>query len=223
MIRQAATISVPRLRMAATIALHSHNSSNINSHRILLARTLVSKAPGNDPLDVFRKDSLQRKHCDSHGYRQPGVHWVMALAMLPTQPDGSQAPNLRTVGIQKVGPSGVDFVTKAGSKIAETLAQEQPVSILNVQGKYKPGESATQWRGDGHCEKIPLEDLLLCLPHYTITGMVVSKRIEQEGLERSAENLGTNVSSVRFLSCVVRRLSFKGLCVCVCCVCIPFF
>jgi len=183
--------------MAATIALHSHNSSNINSHRILLARTLVSKAPGNDPLDVLRKDSLQRKHCDLHGYRQPGVHWVMALAMLPTQPDGSQAPNLRTVGIQKVGPSGIDFVTKAGSKIAETLAQEQLVSILNLQGKYKPGESATQWRGDGHCEKIPLEDLLHCLPHYSVTGMVVAKRIEQEVLDRSAENLGDNVSSVR--------------------------
>ena len=183
MIRQAATIAVPRLRPTT---------------KLFVARTLVSKAPGADPLEVLRKDSLGHKLCDEGGYRKPGVHWVFAVAMTPPSElaGSTMAPNLRTVGIQKVGPGGIDFVMKAGSKVGETLALEQPVSILYSQGKYKPGETAEQWRGDGHCEKIPLSGILHCLPHYTLTGMLVSKRIEKEALEKS-KDLGDSVSAVR--------------------------
>jgi len=194
MIRQAATIALPRLRNATTIT---------PAAKLIVVRTLVTKAPGADPLEVFRKDCLGRKFCDEDGYRQPGVHWVFAFATAPS-PDGNSddgsimPPNLRTVGIQKVGPAGIDFVTKAGSKIADTLAQEQPVSILHAQGTYKPGCSAQQWRGDGHCEKIPLADILHCLPQYTVTGMLVAKRIVQESLDESGNHdLSESVSADR--------------------------
>ena len=60
------------------------------------------------------------------------------------------------------------------------MALGNPVSILHLQGRYLPGESAEQWRGEGVCERMPLEGLLDRLPHYTVTSMVASKRIELE-------------------------------------------
>ena len=42
-----------------------------------------------------------------------------------------------------------------------------------------PGELAEQWRGEGHCKKIPLDDLVMVLPQYTTASMLSSRRIEK--------------------------------------------
>lgn len=159
----------------------------------IATRTLVLKPPGPDPLDVLRKECVHRNLCDTMGYRQPGVHWVFSVAM--TGPPDSP-PNLRTVGIQRVGPAGIDFVMKKGCKTSHNLGMEQPLSVLYTQGKYVPGQSSEQWRGEGHCEKIDLDEVLHCIPHYTITGMVVSKQIEMEEMQKKNNELQGNVSVV---------------------------
>jgi hypothetical protein len=52
-------------------------------------RSFTSKAPGHNPLDVLRKESMARNLCDEDGSRLPGVHWVLALAMAPPPPPSS--------------------------------------------------------------------------------------------------------------------------------------
>lgn len=205
MIRQAATIAIPRLRAAAVLQNNRHATKAV-LQQFIVTRTLVDKAPGVDPLEVLRRDCLARKLCDQGGYRNAGVHWVFAVAM--ASPDNNNnnnsAPNLRTVGIQKVSPAGIDFVMKKaglgniiGTMSDDTTDTEQPVSILYSQGKYKAGNTAEQWRGDGLLEKIPLSDILHCLPHYTVTGMVVSKRMEKERQEQDLQAADDSVSVVR--------------------------
>lgn len=82
---------------------------------------------------------------------------------------------------------------KKGSLSCDALAEGRPVSMLHLQGRYVPGETAEQWRGEGVCERLPLWDLLERLPHYTITSMVASKRIEKE----NGKKLHEGVSEVR--------------------------
>jgi hypothetical protein len=82
---------------------------------------------------------------------------------------------------------------KKGSRTCDNLAESRPISMLHLQGRYVPGETAEQWRGDGYCERLPLKDLLERLPHYTITAMVGAKRIEQE----KGKNVNDGVSEVR--------------------------
>lgn len=42
-----------------------------------------AKLPGPDPLEILRKESLARNLCDEEGFRRPGVHWVISLAVSP--------------------------------------------------------------------------------------------------------------------------------------------
>lgn len=96
-----------------------------------------------------------------------------------------QPPNLRTLGIQRVTKAGIDFCVKQGSASSKNFAAGNAVSILHSYGKYLPGEKAEQWRAEGHCEKIPLLEILDKVPHYTITSMVASKRLAMEDYEGS--------------------------------------
>jgi hypothetical protein len=105
-----------------------------------------------------------------------------------------KAPNLRTVGVQRVSEAGIDFVVKRGS--GDIFVIGRPVSVLHTQGKYVPGETAEQWRGEGHVEPVPLKDLLQKIPHYTMSGMIASKRIEKE-MEEDSSTAEENVSEVR--------------------------
>ena len=60
-----------------------------------------------------------------------------------------------------------------------------------------PGETAEQWRGEGICQRLPLDDELLGrLTHYTITAMVSSKRLEKEK-GAMVDELREGVSGVR--------------------------
>lgn len=73
----------------------------------------------------------------------------------------------------------------------ERLLQGKPISFLHTQGKYLPGESAEQWRGEGHCEALPVAEVLDLIPHFTITSMVGSRRIalEYDTIEKTEGNV----------------------------------
>jgi hypothetical protein len=90
----------------------------------------------------------------------------------------TQAPNLRTVGIQHISRYGADFVVKKGS--ANIALEGRPSSIVLQAGRYVSGEIAEQWRASGHCETVPLQDILHVIPEYTQAHMVAGKRIEME-------------------------------------------
>lgn len=52
----------------------------------LAVRNLASKsckAPGSDPLDIIKKECIGRNLCDDEGYRLPGKHWVISVAVAP--------------------------------------------------------------------------------------------------------------------------------------------
>jgi hypothetical protein len=86
---------------------------------------------------------------------------------------------------------GIDFVVKQGSA-QHSFQTGRPVSILAQTGRYRAGETAQQWRGDGHCEMLPLEDVLDVLPDYTVAHMVAAKRIEEEvGAVSETETVST--------------------------------
>lgn len=84
---------------------------------------------------------------------------------------------------------------KKGSLTCDALAVGSPVAILHLQGRYLPGETAEQWRGEGYCERLPLEDMIDMLPRYTVTSMLASKRIEKEtDLVKDVSNILSGVS-----------------------------
>jgi hypothetical protein len=88
-----------------------------------------------------------------------------------------QPPNLRTLGIQRISSDGIDFVLKSTSPASISAVAGLPVSIMYQEGKFLPGQSAEQWRGDGYCEKIPLVDVVHLVPIFTKTSMIASCRI----------------------------------------------
>ena len=77
---------------------------------------------------------------------------------------------------------------KKGSGTCDALRDGRPMSILHLQGRYVPGETAEQWRGEGFCEVMPLPEILEQLPHYTITAMLSSKRVEKEKASNGSDD-----------------------------------
>lgn len=188
--------------------------------RIIITRSLVSRAPGSDPLDLLRHECMSRQLCDQNGNRLPGVHWVCAIAV--SAPDIAavsfayatvvvlllsfnshfhvyrwnlqnflQPPNLRTVGIQRLSHAGIDFILKATSPTAKQLATGQGIAFLHTQGHFLPGESAEQWRGEGTCHTLSLDDkdLVSILPHHTLISMIGSLRLERENAKAANKNI----------------------------------
>ena len=82
--------------------------------------------------------------------------------------------------MQRVSEDGIDFVMKQGCGTSNFLASGKPLSILHLQGRYMPGETVEQWRGEGVCETRPLGEILDHLPNYTVVAMLSSKLIERE-------------------------------------------
>lgn len=110
--------------------------------------------------------------CYSHSSK---LCLLMFASSCPTKENG-KAPNLRTVNILRVSPAGFDMIFKAGGATAQKLLSATPVSLLHTQGRFVPGESAEQYRGEGTCVPIPLTDLQAALPLFTLTGMMASRR-----------------------------------------------
>jgi len=125
------------------------------------------------------------------------MHWTFSIAVAPDDP--TQPPNLRTVGVQRVSKDGIDFIMKAGCGTSKLLASGKPLSILHLQGRYMPGETVEQWRGEGVCETRPLGEIVDKLPHYSIVAMLSSKSIEREKGDL-VEELRDGVSGVCGLS-----------------------
>jgi hypothetical protein len=63
-------------RVIPRVVQHSHNAL-----RRQALRSIVSKPPGSDPLNLLQKECMGRNLCDEQGNRLPGVHWVFAFAI----------------------------------------------------------------------------------------------------------------------------------------------
>jgi hypothetical protein len=107
---------------------------------------------------------------------------------------------LRTIGIERISQSGVDFVLKRGSHTAASLATGARVAFMHQQGKFLPGQSAEQWRGEGHCEQLKLGDVLDLIPHFVVTSMVASTRIAAEQGEATPAKHGVSPGRLAMLS-----------------------
>jgi hypothetical protein len=165
---------------------------------IRLSRTFrrsFSSIRGDEPLELLKKSCLERQLCGHDGERLPGVHWVFSIAV--AHDDTTKAPSLRTVGVQRVSSAGIDFCIKKGHPTVNALAHGKPISFLHTKGKLLPGEQAEQWRGEGHCEVIPISEVYHLIPHFTITSMVGSRRIALEHEERMDQEVKENVSQDR--------------------------
>jgi len=139
---------------------------------------VVFDAPGDDPLDQMRHDCIRHKLCDEAGFRKKDVHWTFSLAVGSTDP--KKPPSLRTIGFQRVSTLGIDFVIKRGSDSSQSLAAGQAASIVALHGRYLAGENSEQWRAEGYCEELPLEEIIDVVPHSTLTNIVACKRIHDE-------------------------------------------
>ena len=74
---------------------------------------------------------------------------------------------------------GLDFIIKKGVG-ASLLSQNRPTSVLYKMGTFAPGEEVEQWRADGHCEILDLHEIFHVVSHFSIVGMVASKRAARE-------------------------------------------
>lgn len=134
------------------------------------AHTLIQV--GSNPLEVLRSTTEKRNLCDAEGKRRPGAYWVFGISSKGM--DDGMAPDLRTVGLQQVTKHGIDYVTRKHD--SPSSSPPPPQSILYTMGKYKPGETMEQWRSEGFSQEIKLDEILDCLPHYTIVEMLASQR-----------------------------------------------
>ena len=98
---------------------------------------------------------------------------------------------------QRVSRAGIDFVLKRSSPTAGSVASGRPVAILHQQGRFLPGESAEQWRGEGRCDEIKLGEVLDLVPHQVVTSIVASSRIAAEEEKSSATAAKEGVSAGR--------------------------
>jgi len=171
----------------------------------ITTRNFATHPPTGHPLEILRKSAAQQMLCDSDGVRRPNVHWVFQLAV--AQPF-TAPPSLKTVNFQRVSSLGLDFIMKSPDgdypSTVSVLRERPPVSILYTSGNYMPGEKAEQWRGEGRVEEIKLKDIISIVPHYSIVGIVASKRASDqmhkiEGVitQPSSEPIETEVHRTR--------------------------
>lgn len=140
-----------------------------------------------DPLEILQRESRARNLCDENGFRQPKQHFVASMA-IPHITGLVEAPNLRTIGIERISSAGIDFCQKRSSPTSQALAKAAnigtgtslPVSFLYTYGRFIPGEFVEQWRAEGHCEILPIQDILHAIPDYTVIQMVGSHRLATE-------------------------------------------
>ena len=190
--------------------LRSLASPRVKMMALQAIQVRALSSPGADPLHLMVTECKRRNLCDETGYRLPGVHWTLSVAATAEDPLQvrcskifarnhfcyiiyslryllssaiflfMQAPFLRTIGIQRISENGIDFVVKKGSGCSKTFVSGRPISVLHLKGKYVAGEIVEQWRAEGHCEKIPLAEVIDVIPSYTLNAMIATKRLEQE-------------------------------------------
>lgn len=95
--------------------------------------------------------------------------------------DTAQAPNLRTVTVERVSEHGIDFCLKRTSPIAQALGdKDTQVSFLYTRGSFVPGNSAEQWRGEGPCVEVDIAQVADLIPRFTLASIVGSTRFQKE-------------------------------------------
>jgi hypothetical protein len=77
--------------VAATVARVVRAAVQTQQQQQQQRRTLASKPPGSNPLDVLLKECTARSMCDVDGSRLPGTHWVFYLAATPPSIDAVRA------------------------------------------------------------------------------------------------------------------------------------
>uniref|UniRef100_A0A7S4VZY1 Uncharacterized protein n=2 Tax=Ditylum brightwellii TaxID=49249 RepID=A0A7S4VZY1_9STRA len=174
------------------------------------AHTLIQV--GSNPLEVLRSTSEKRNLCDVEGKRRPGAYWVFGMSS--NGMDDGVAPNLRTVGLQQITKHGIDYVTRKHDS-SSSSSLPPPQSILYTMGKYKPGETMEQWRGEGYSQELGLQEILDCVPHYTIVEMIASQRgrleLQDEIKEEPVDERTAIHRRTRFMELVQRtRVAFEN-------------
>lgn len=150
----------------------------------------------SSPLVDLKDMAHSKGLCDKNGCRLPDTHWAFVMSATSSF---DAAPNTRTLNFQRITDEGVDFVCK---KKAESIFDfDRPVSFLYTDGKYKPGHKVTQWRGEGVCKKIPLEDVLAYVPEYTLTEVVASCRA-RKFFDNTSERLCIQGTKSKFIEIV---------------------
>jgi hypothetical protein len=127
------------------------------------------------PLVDLKNQAQSKRLCDENGFRRPDAHWSFVISVCASY---DQAPNTRTVNFQRISPEGIEFVSR--NKTDSIFDHNRPVSFLYTEGKYKPGQKVVQWRGDGSCEKIDLDEVLEYVPEYSVTEIIASCRARKE-------------------------------------------
>lgn len=148
----------------------------------------------NNPLIMLKSMSQKLQLCDENGFRKKDCHWTFALSIADCDEimnsEIKKAPILRTVNFQRVTEKGIDFVMKNRAHASDLLfLADKYVSFLYTTGKYVPGEKIEQWRAQGRCEPIRLNELIDYVPLYTIVEMVASVRANKEGDKREDMDL----------------------------------
>uniref|UniRef100_A0A7S1FZH3 Uncharacterized protein n=1 Tax=Corethron hystrix TaxID=216773 RepID=A0A7S1FZH3_9STRA len=94
-------------------------------------------------------------------------------------------PILRTVNIQRISPLGIDFIMKQGTRAAHISTL--PIAVCVTSGSYSPGEQVEQWRAEGRCSAIPLQEIIDVSPSSTIAQMIASTRAANEAAADEAQ------------------------------------
>jgi len=143
--------------------------------RINISKRLLSgNAIQDDPLILLRNKAITKNLCDESGGHLPEKFWTFSMATLPIDLK-KKVPNLKTVSLNRLTEKGIDFISKKGS-----LTKGQPTSILQTFGSYKVGETVEQWRAEGLCEALDLDEILPYVTPNTVVEMIATHRALSE-------------------------------------------
>lgn len=156
--------------------------------QLLLSRRQISgnaldkiQDDDDNPLILLRNRAMKKNLCDEHGGRLPGKFWTFSMSASRATNE-LKAPNLKTVGLQRLTDEGIDFITLKKKK--NGLMNEQPISMLQTFGNYQIGEHVEQWRAEGFCEELSdLKDILPYIPPNTIIEMIATNRVISSSLD----------------------------------------
>jgi len=154
------------------------------------------------PLSKLKNLAFQKNLCDPDGFCFPNTHWTFVLS--GNNDDTELPPSTRTVNFLRVSEEGIYFCSKNKATSAACVSSDdKPVSFLYTEGKYRPGENIVQYRANGTCQRVPLDEKLLSIiPEYTITEIVASKKARLEAATSSEIRLSIEGKQSRFTEIV---------------------
>uniref|UniRef100_A0A7S1FZV2 Uncharacterized protein n=1 Tax=Corethron hystrix TaxID=216773 RepID=A0A7S1FZV2_9STRA len=167
---------------------------SISSTPSLLSRRRFSMAPkalvtpsiiAGNPLNLLKDMCHKYRLCETDGYRSSGKYCEMQISVSTSSGGDAEPPILRTVNIQRISPLGIDFIMKQGTRAAHISTL--PIAVCVTSGSYSPGEQVEQWRAEGRCSAIPLQEIIDVSPSSTIAQMIASTRAANEAAADEAQ------------------------------------